>query len=99
YVAKPAATNAPGEAVARLRDDLLAKIRLFVRGKGAPPPAPEPTPVAPLRKARVRAPIAAVAIGVSTGGPNALQALVPTLGLDLPVPVLMVQHMPPTFTK
>jgi len=55
--------------------------------------------MAPPRKARPLSPIAAVAIGVSTGGPNALQELVPTLGLDLPVPVLIVQHMPPVFTK
>jgi two-component system chemotaxis response regulator CheB len=100
YVNKPSATGSAGEGVARLRDDLLAKIRLFVRGKSALPAAPPPAPpVAALRKERVRSPISAVAIGVSTGGPNALQELVPTLGLDLPVPVLIVQHMPPTFTK
>jgi two-component system chemotaxis response regulator CheB len=99
YVTKPTASEARGQALERLRDDLVAKIRLFVRGKTAPPPPPEPAPMAPPRKARPHAPIAAVAIGVSTGGPNALQELVPTLGLDLPVPVLIVQHMPPTFTK
>jgi two-component system chemotaxis response regulator CheB len=100
YVNKPSAAATAGEGVARLREDLLAKIRLFVRGKTAEPlPAPTPAPVASLRKERPRSPIAAVAIGVSTGGPNALQELVPALGLDLPVPVLIVQHMPPTFTK
>ena len=40
-----------------------------------------------------------VAIGVSTGGPNALAALLPTLPQDLPVPVVIVQHMPPLFTR
>jgi two-component system chemotaxis response regulator CheB len=39
-----------------------------------------------------------VAIGVSTGGPQALEVLVPELPADLPVPVLVVQHMPPLFT-
>lgn len=39
-----------------------------------------------------------VAIGVSTGGPNALAVLMPALPADLPVPVLIVQHMPPVFT-
>lgn len=40
-----------------------------------------------------------VAIGVSTGGPNALQELIPRLPANLQVPILLVQHMPPLFTK
>lgn len=38
-------------------------------------------------------------IGVSTGGPNALARLMPALPANLPVPVLIVQHMPPLFTR
>ena len=40
-----------------------------------------------------------VAIGVSTGGPSALMELLPRLAGDFPVPIVIVQHMPPTFTK
>ena len=40
-----------------------------------------------------------VAIGTSTGGPNALSDLVPLLPPNFPVPVVIVQHMPPIFTK
>jgi two-component system chemotaxis response regulator CheB len=40
-----------------------------------------------------------VAIGISTGGPNALNQMLPKLPGDLGVPVLIVQHMPPVFTK
>ncbi len=40
-----------------------------------------------------------VVIGVSTGGPNALAALLPALPAHLGVPVLIVQHMPPLFTQ
>ena len=40
-----------------------------------------------------------VVIGVSTGGPNALAELVPALPADLPVPVVIVQHMPAMFTR
>src|SRR5208283_2169713 len=40
-----------------------------------------------------------VAIGISTGGPNALASLLPTIPRDFPVPVVIVQHMPPVFTR
>lgn len=40
-----------------------------------------------------------VTIGISTGGPNALNQMLPRLPGDLGVPVLIVQHMPPVFTK
>ena len=38
-------------------------------------------------------------IGTSTGGPKALQDLLPAIPANLPVPCLVVQHMPGTFTK
>lgn len=40
-----------------------------------------------------------VAIGVSTGGPNALAELMPTIPRGFPVPIVIVQHMPPMFTQ
>ncbi len=40
-----------------------------------------------------------VVIGISTGGPNALGQMLPQLPGDLNVPVLIVQHMPPVFTR
>jgi two-component system chemotaxis response regulator CheB len=43
-------------------------------------------------------PVEVVAIGVSTGGPNALAELLPGIPAGFPVPILIVQHMPPVFT-
>ena len=45
-----------------------------------------------------RGQIAVVVIGVSTGGPSALEVMLPRLPVSLPVPVLIVQHMPKVFT-
>lgn len=48
--------------------------------------------------AKVPSPIEVVVIGLSTGGPSALEQLLPKLPKDFPVPVLIVQHMPKLFT-
>jgi len=60
----------------------------------APPP-----PVQRMKTGTIPARFAIVAIGVSTGGPEALSKLLPMLPGNLPVPVVLVQHMPPLFTK
>ena len=57
-------------------------------------------------KVRARPPVHAVpptvkivAIGASTGGPSALATLLQGLPADFPVPIVIVQHMPPLFTR
>ncbi len=42
--------------------------------------------------------INAVAVGASTGGPKVLQEIIPKLPKDIPVPIVIAQHMPPNFT-
>jgi two-component system chemotaxis response regulator CheB len=105
YVTKPANVGSIGAAVQSVRAELIPKIKTFCGGgMGAdtlpPPPAMS---VAPVRvQPRLVRPgsqrVDVVAIGVSTGGPNALATLLPRLPADFPVPILVVQHMPPTFT-
>ncbi|MDR1470879.1 MAG: chemotaxis response regulator protein-glutamate methylesterase [Spirochaetaceae bacterium] len=59
------------------------------------PKAAAPKPVTPLRRP---ANTEIVAIGISTGGPDALRTVFSRLDPDLKVPILVVQHMPPGFT-
>lgn len=104
YATKPSGATTREEAAQQVRTNLLPLVRLWGRRKvvrRAPavprPAAATPAPAAvttPLRPG----PVDLVTIGVSTGGPDALAAMVPTLPGDLPVPVAIVQHMPPVFT-
>ncbi|MER7005846.1 chemotaxis response regulator protein-glutamate methylesterase [Dactylosporangium sp. NPDC000555] len=72
----------------------------FDPAKVRPPNAPPGGPAAaPVRAAPRTGGIEIVAIGCSTGGPDALTAVVRALPASLPVPVVVVQHMPPVFTK
>ena len=66
-------------------------------GSAAPPSVPRPavTVGPPLRHHAARL----LAIGVSTGGPFALQKVIPALPKDFTLPVVIVQHMPPHFTR
>jgi len=105
YVTKPANVGRVGEGIARVRDDLIPKIKalcgraMMFAAKSAVPAVGRPTfvprPLVRLPAARVEI----VAIGTSTGGPNALADLLPGLPADFPVPVVIVQHMPPIFTR
>lgn len=93
YVTKPTAQKGFREAVGTLARDLLPKISaLFAQPAVAPALPRLILPVANLATPRV------VVIGVSTGGPIALERLLPKLPAGFPVPILIVQHMPRLFT-
>ncbi|MDR3470103.1 MAG: chemotaxis response regulator protein-glutamate methylesterase [Devosia sp.] len=108
YVAKPSGQAGREEGMRALAQDLIPKIHALTHAPAhalavpmqqpsvfpaasrlAPPPGAQFLPAA--------AP-AVVAIGVSTGGPAALDVVLPELPANFPLPVLVVQHMPEVFT-
>ncbi|MEO8633768.1 MAG: chemotaxis response regulator protein-glutamate methylesterase [Gemmatimonadales bacterium] len=98
YVTKPANVGSVTQAQAQLREELIPKIKALC---GRVVVTRLAVPTAPARVPPTASPSRAdiLAIGVSTGGPNALAALLPALPADFPLPIVIVQHMPPVFTR
>lgn len=112
YVAKPANVGSVMTAMQAVRQELVPKVKGLCdwynkRIDAATATTPARNGTAPrsinriggLLRQRGNAVVDIVAIGVSTGGPNALATVLPKLTPELPVPVVIVQHMPPVFTK
>jgi two-component system chemotaxis response regulator CheB len=93
----------PGTDLSQLQHDLIEKIQAASHTRTAFEPSishPLPPPPAPhtILQESLRAVARIVVLGTSTGGPRALQDLLPELPADLPVAMIVVQHMPPGFT-
>ena len=106
YVTKPGIAAISDNVVQILSDELASKIELFCPYVSDGQPYSSPHVVVPpadmvpgAAVGRIAKRMDVLAIGVSTGGPNALTGLLSELPADFPVPILIVQHMPPIFTK
>jgi len=97
YVTKAARTSSAEEARQYIREQLVPKIRALVPGTRSGASAARPK-AAHLISRRKSPAIEVVVIGSSTGGPNALTAILESLPEDFPAPVLIVQHLPENFT-
>lgn len=102
FVQKP--SGAISLNLERVKEELLTKVKVAkgIDLKRLPfqgvVKAPALSAIAPKKRSVVdRGSV--VAIGTSTGGPRALHSVIPALPEDLPVPVLVVQHMSAGFTR
>jgi two-component system chemotaxis response regulator CheB len=89
--------------IVKIREDLIEKIKAAAlhraRSVGNKPPSKPACKAATVDVPRHYLPVpAAICIGCSTGGPKALQQILPLLPAELPTGILIVQHMPPGFT-
>lgn len=107
YVAKPANVGSVSRSMEQVRDSLIPRIKALVPTRGMPAlhAGASSRPVAHSGPVSLRAPASVplggyklLVIGSSTGGPDAVQRLLAALP-PLPVPIALVQHMPPLFTK
>jgi two-component system chemotaxis response regulator CheB len=99
YVTKPANVGSVRESMTSVKEQLIPRIRALT-GRVAPAALRQPlrpvtiaTPTGPPQRVDI------LAVGCSTGGPEALTSVLTRMPADLPVPVVVVQHMPPVFTR
>ncbi|MGB9205204.1 MAG: chemotaxis response regulator protein-glutamate methylesterase [Terriglobales bacterium] len=98
YATKPSNVH-PANAAAEIRLELIPKIKALCGiALGEVPRITRP-PFPPKVRDRASWRIEVVAIGASTGGPRALGEVLPRIPSDFPVPIVVVQHMPPIFTR
>ena len=86
---------APSEYQPKTPSEKVSDIAVHFKLAAAPPVTPAQAPV----RARYPANTEIIAIGISTGGPDALRVVFANLDKDLRTPIVVVQHMPVGFTN
>jgi two-component system chemotaxis response regulator CheB len=100
YFCRPANVANPELAIRQVQEELIPKIKALCDSANMPNRFPSDRASGNCTQAALRnAPVEVIAIGVSTGGPKALADILCRLPGNFPVPILIVQHMPPEFTK
>lgn len=106
YVTKPSNVTGLDQGIELIKNELILKIKALCSesaGLDIPHNLPKPKPAIPQPKDPAELKplhrVDVVTIGVSTGGPNALANLIPAFSANFPVPIVVVQHMPPYFTQ
>ena len=100
FLAKPA--DAAAGHLDAIAQELIDKIKVAKRAAGRKIPASIPVETQAAEKKPARnalPPNRVIAIGISTGGPNALQFMLSQIPADFPATILVVQHMPEGFTE
>ncbi|GIH97620.1 chemotaxis response regulator protein-glutamate methylesterase [Planobispora siamensis] len=104
YVTKPANVGSVSESIKSVREQIIPRIHALCRTGGPSRMAavrPAPRPAAPIARPAAGGTSVpqVVAVGCSTGGPDALTKVVSALPATFPLPIVVVQHMPQVFTK
>jgi two-component system chemotaxis response regulator CheB len=100
YLPKAVKAESTAESLSYLRKELIPRIKQFFKpAGGAARPAAPPVGVRAALSAVTTAKPRVLAIGCSTGGPQALADVLKALPAYFALPVVVVQHMPPVFTK
>jgi two-component system, chemotaxis family, protein-glutamate methylesterase/glutaminase len=98
YVTKASNGGSLDQSLGNLRRELLPRIKQFFGTAADTATTGLAVTAAPRHAVRLSKP-KVLGIGVSTGGPKALTALIPRIPANFPLPILIVQHMPPLFTR